>query len=59
VFSDRRLRAVAAAKASASASAIADAIMAVVREFGHGLPMADDLTLGVVKRDGEARPGSR
>jgi serine phosphatase RsbU (regulator of sigma subunit) len=51
LFGERRLRAVAAANASRDASAIAEAIVGEVRGFSRGLPMADDLTLVVIKRE--------
>jgi sigma-B regulation protein RsbU (phosphoserine phosphatase) len=50
LFGDRRLRAVVSANASGAATSIAEAIMAAVRDFSQGVPMADDLTLVVVKR---------
>ena len=50
LFGDRRLRAVVSANASGGATSIAEALMAAVQDFCEGIPMADDLTLVVVKR---------
>ncbi len=56
LFGERRLRAIATASASAAASVIAQRVLDAVRDFSAGSPMADDLTLVVIKR--LSHPGS-
>jgi sigma-B regulation protein RsbU (phosphoserine phosphatase) len=50
LFGERRLRAAAAASASESAGTIAQRLTEAVHEFSRGVPMADDLTVVVIKR---------
>ena len=54
LFGERRMRTIVAAHAEESATSIADALMSGVRGFAGDVPLSDDLTLVVIKRQGRA-----